>query len=542
MCSASLFAVDVTFISLLEEMTDVKAVAEFPEPAYKSIQFSSYDRKSVSPNAEDGFHIQKEGRDWGKGWFSNEDFDQDYGDREIGGFKQAVLAEYEGAGVLQRIWMTGGDVFNCEMPISIYIDGEETPSIRMPWKELVGGNGLVGAPFSYCATPTEEVVNYHGRNFYFPIPFSKSILICADQREFEGKNNWFGVYFHIGLRIYEAGTTVQAYRPEFLTTYKEEIAQCANKLGNPFACKKEQAKPSTFTNITINKGESWSSTFTKGALSSINLAFKKGINGIKKERLRNTVIEIAFDGKTTLYMPLDAFFGTTYLGKPHQTLYVANQNANCFKSQWFMPFQNEAKVTLHNLGRRKIVLSSIGVGEDSYDWNENSMYFNGLWYEMRGLETKFKKDLNFLTAEGQGVLVADGVTIFNTHPDWWGEGDEKIFVDNEAFPSHFGTGTEDYYGYAWCRPQAYSAPFCSQASGEGNKAVGTSTNFRCRTLDAIPFNSAITFNMELWHPFYADMNYAPFVFWYQKAGGTSSMKISPEMASQKPALYKWDVK
>lgn len=32
---------------------------------------------------------------------------------------------------------------------------------------------------------------------------------------------------------------------------------------------------------------------------------------------------------------------------------------------------------------------------------------------------------------------------------WWGEGDEKLFVDGEKFPSTFGTGSEDYVGYAW---------------------------------------------------------------------------------------------
>ena len=35
---------------------------------------------------------------------------------------------------------------------------------------------------------------------------------------------------------------------------------------------------------------------------------------------------------------------------------------------------------------------------------------------------------------------------------WWGEGDEKFFVDGEKFPSTFGTGSEDYFGYAWCHP------------------------------------------------------------------------------------------
>ena len=40
--------------------------------------------------------------------------------------------------------------------------------------------------------------------------------------------------------------------------------------------------------------------------------------------------------------------------------------------------------------------------------------------------------------------------ISNPVPNWWGEGDEKIYIDGEKFPGTFGTGTEDYYGYAYC--------------------------------------------------------------------------------------------
>ena len=48
-------------------------------------------------------------------------------------------------------------------------------------------------------------------------------------------------------------------------------------------------------------------------------------------------------------------------------------------------------------------------------------------------------------------------------PTWvgGGEGDEKVYVDGETFPSHFGTGTEDYYGYAWGRYEPWiNHPFC----------------------------------------------------------------------------------
>ena len=52
--------------------------------------------------------------------------------------------------------------------------------------------------------------------------------------------------------------------------------------------------------------------------------------------------------------------------------------------------------------------------------------------------------------------------LINYHRGWWGEGDEKIYVDGEDFPSHFGTGTEDYYGYAWCRPEEFAERGLSQ--------------------------------------------------------------------------------
>ncbi|RIV71313.1 DUF2961 domain-containing protein [Flagellimonas aequoris] len=44
---------------------------------------------------------------------------------------------------------------------------------------------------------------------------------------------------------------------------------------------------------------------------------------------------------------------------------------------------------------------------------------------------------------------------------WWGEGDEKFFVDGEKFPSTFGTGSEDYIGYAWSAEPPF--PTCNTA-------------------------------------------------------------------------------
>jgi len=126
--------------------------------------------------------------------------------------------------------------------------------------------------------------------------------------------------------------------------------------------------------------------------------------------------------------------------------------------------------------------------------------------------------------KGQGTYVGDVLTLFNTANTWWGEGDEKIYVDGEYFPSHIGTGTEDYYGYAWCKPAFFESAFHAQPSGDGNLKPGFTVNSRFRALDAIPFTKSIQFDMELWHWAATTMSYAPATFWYAKPGATWDVK------------------
>jgi len=44
--------------------------------------------------------------------------------------------------------------------------------------------------------------------------------------------------------------------------------------------------------------------------------------------------------------------------------------------------------------------------------------------------------------------------------NWYGEGDDMIFIDGEPFPpSLHGTGTEDYFNCAWSPREEYCAPY-----------------------------------------------------------------------------------
>jgi hypothetical protein len=74
---------------------------------------------------------------------------------------------------------------------------------------------------------------------------------------------------------------------------------------------------------------------------------------------------------------------------------------------------------------------------------------------------------------------------------------EKISIDGEKFPSHLGTGTEDYYGYAWGDPTVFASPFHGQPRVPADPFLGVTVNTRVRPLDAIPFTRSLHFDMEV---------------------------------------------
>jgi hypothetical protein len=157
-------------------------------------------------------------------------------------------------------------------------------------------------------------------------------------------------------------------------------------------------------------------------------------------------------------------------------------------------------------------------GVSEYKWLKNSMYFGASWHEYNRIRSRSSEgspyDLNFIDIKGKGVYAGDQVTLYNDTWHWWGEGDEKIFVDGESFPSSFGTGSEDYYGYSFARREPFSHPFISQPVGIGNMSYGVSVNMRHRSLDAIPFSKSISSNIELWHWADIKMNYALTTYYY----------------------------
>ena len=81
---------------------------------------------------------------------------------------------------------------------------------------------------------------------------------------------------------------------------------------------------------------------------------------------------------------------------------------------------------------------------------------------------------------------------------WWGEGDEKFYVDGEKYPSTFGTGSEDYIGFTWSAEAPFpmfQSPFASQPHVPIDSNGHTSIN-RFHIADNVPFRTSFTAVIE----------------------------------------------
>jgi hypothetical protein len=133
-------------------------------------------------------------------------------------------------------------------------------------------------------------------------------------------------------------------------------------------------------------------------------------------------------------------------------------------------------------------------------------------------------DWNYLTARGKGVFAGVAFAIDNPDRAWWGEGDEKIYVDGESQPSWFGTGTEDYYGYAWCWPGLFHHAYHNQPRCDGPGNYGRTSVNRFHIMDRIPFQQSYKFDMEIWHWKECKVNLAVTTYWYAMPGGSDEYK------------------
>ena len=154
----------LTYVDLVNRLTDLEYVAIIPSKGENCAQWSSYDRASRYDEVT-GKYIRWDANGDGGGVLRKE------GDKFL-------LAEMEGPGCIWRIWSaTPG-----EGHVRIFLDGAEEPAVDLPFSGYFDGKSV---PFTRSALV--HTVS-RGWNNYTPIPYQKSCKIIADP-------DW-GQYYH----------------------------------------------------------------------------------------------------------------------------------------------------------------------------------------------------------------------------------------------------------------------------------------------------------------------------------------------------------
>ncbi len=163
------------------------------------------------------------------------------------------------------------------------------------------------------------------------------------------------------------------------------------------------------------------------------------------------LLRMYWDGheRPAVEAPVGEFFANCF-GKRSEviSLPVIVEDADSYNCFWQMPFRKSARIEIVNQSEKPISLLYYNI-----DWikkkslRKDTPYFYAQYRQEYPVE--HGKDYVILDTKGKGHYVGTVLAVRTRSPAWFGEGDEKIYIDGEAKPSIWGTGTEDYFLSAW---------------------------------------------------------------------------------------------
>ena len=211
------------------------------------------------------------------------------------------------------------------------------------------------------------------------------------------------------------------------------------------------------------------------------------------------LIRIYWDGRPypDVESPLGDFFANAY-GKQMQVVSVPIivEDADSYNCYWKMPFKKSARVEIINQNETK----PIKLLYYNLDWIKlkrlprNSMNFCARYRQE--YPTQHGKDYLLMETTGKGYYVGTAYSVRTRSPEWFGEGDEKIYIDGETLPSIRGTGTEDYFLSAWGLQETGTPYFGTPYFDGWGRLGGHTSAYRWHIEDPIVFNKSLKVTFE----------------------------------------------
>jgi len=264
------------------------------------------------------------------------------------------------------------------------------------------------------------------------------------------------------------------------------------------------------------------------------------------------MLRMYWDGSSrpAVEAPVGDFFANCF-GKRREviSLPVVVEDADSYNSYWQMPFRKSARVEIENQSTKPLSLLYYNI-----DWikkdklPEDTPYFYAQYRQEYPVQ--HGKDYVVLETTGKGHYVGTVLAVRMRSPAWFGEGDEKIYIDGEAKASIWGTGTEDYFLSAWGLRATGTPYFGVPYFDQGGIVGGHTSAYRWHLNDPLVFTKGIKVTLEHFGWISPDENpeyrstswnereddYASVAFWYQTGTPTFAARAPIAAARRLPSL------
>jgi len=418
---------------------------------------------------------------------------------------EPVLARIEGPGVVYRIWSAGPSG-----RIKFYADGK--PALKCPFEDYLDGRCL-----------SETIFAVGRKANYTPIPFNQSLIITAP---------WVRLheaYYQVSYMSFKSGAplrTVTGHGAEDRPEVLEQAMRFWRTNGEEPGRDPGGIDGSTEIAFTLGPGESDSVTDNESTGMFTSMKMYDPVDPLNP--LSGLRLQMYWDGnqEPAVDSPVDAFFGNRFDARRiseharekgvigYQSIAVSATDKG-YSCRWPMPFEGGVKLKLTNEGdtvyRVRVELDYRGILGELPD---NTMRFHAIYREreypdllekdkVRGVFFKAPQEENYvaLWREGRGYYVGLFLYVVAAVPDWWGEGDEMIWVDGEAEASIRGTGTEDEFNWSYGFKE-YRSPISGALLARRIRTRGPSrlpaynALYRWRIGDFVPFEKSIKVSFE----------------------------------------------
>ncbi len=409
--------------------------------------------------------------------------------KDVPGGVEATLAVMDGAGAITWMWSA-----NPVGELVLQIDGEE---ITYPFRAFLMGKWLPSRyPF---AAKTAG-----GYNLHFPIVHRSH---CRVAIRVKSRRELGGLFYQVAWNAIHSEARIETFSLKDMPNEKEKLRQLARMLSRPpeYVCDEVfngSLAPGMYADVLSLAGS--------GTIQCLEIAARS------KEELGNLHFEAVWDDAKSpaISCPLNMLCGTSRRFEDVNSYPVTVKGATA-TLRWPLPFSDGATLRIKNSGDTAVQLHLSA----SVDWaHSSSRRFHGNFSNHWNLQTDEPNVLNLATFDGEGVFVGCILQVDNRSGDWWGEGDSLIWLDTDDQPAWRGTGTEDYFGFAWCSRKRFKHPF----RGQTRASTSTASMYRYHILDPLPFAQWARFDFEAHGTGSGSMDYSALVLWYSESSFTKA--------------------